>query len=41
MNKYIDIIISQKQHNLCTSVQHISQRHVSAHFRPSSGCSLA
>ena len=38
MKKYIDIIVSQNTN--AQYVQYISQPHVSAHFRPSSGCSL-
>ena len=38
MNKYIDIIISQNTTQFYAQyVQCISQLHVSAHFRPSSG----
>jgi len=41
MNKYIDIIISQDTTQFYVQfVQYISQLHVSAHFRPSSDCSL-
>jgi len=42
MNKYIDIIISQNTTQFYVQyVQYISQLHVSAHFRPSSGCSFS
>jgi len=38
---YIDTIISQNTTQFYAQyVQFISQLHVSAHFRPSSGCSL-
>ena len=41
VNVYIDIIISQDTTQFYAQyVQYISQLHVSAHFRPSSGCSL-
>jgi len=41
MNKYIDIIISQDTTQFNAQyVQYIAQLHVSAHFRPFSGCSL-
>ena len=40
-SKYIDIIISQNTTQFYAQyVQYISQLRVSAHFRPSSGCSL-
>jgi hypothetical protein len=39
--KYIDIIISQNTKQFYAQyVKCISQLHVSAHFRPSSGCSF-
>ena len=41
MNKYIDIIVSQNRTQFYAQyVQYISQLHVSAYFRPSSGCSF-
>jgi hypothetical protein len=41
VHKYIDIIISQNTTQFYAQyVQYISQVYVSAHFRPSSGCSL-
>jgi len=40
MNEYIDIIVSQNTAQFIAQyVQCIFQLHVSAHFRPSSGCS--
>ena len=39
MNKFIDIVISQNTTQFY--VKYISQIHVSAHFRPSSGCSFS
>jgi len=41
MSKYIDIIISQNTTQFYAQyVQFISHLHVSAHFRPYSGCFL-
>ena len=41
IDKYTDVIISQNITQFYAQyVQYISQLHVSAHFRPSSGCSL-
>ena len=40
LDNYIDIIVSRNTTQFYAQyVQYISQLHVSAHFRPSSGCS--
>ena len=42
LDKYIDIVISQNTTQFYAQyVQYISQLHISAHFRSSSGCSFS